>query len=71
MDLPLNAMTPRVRRALVVAHEAALAGHDHIGTEHVLIVSKAYLERLGVFKVADGGAGAPWSGPRSSGPARG
>jgi len=31
-------MTPRARRTLVVAaHEAALAGHNFIGTEHVLL----------------------------------
>lgn len=38
MDLPLNAMTSRVRRTLVgAAHQAVLAGHHHIGTEHVLL----------------------------------
>jgi len=38
MDPPLNAMTPRLRRALAdAAHQASRAGHRHIGTEHVLL----------------------------------
>ncbi len=38
MDLPLHAMTPRLRGALIeAAHQASLAGHRHLGTEHVLL----------------------------------
>lgn len=38
MDPPLNALTLRMRRTLVVAaSHARAAGHRHIGTEHVLL----------------------------------
>jgi len=38
MDLPLSAMTPRMRRVLVeAARQASHAGHRHLGTEHVLL----------------------------------